>query len=126
MKSVTKHILAIIAISSFMLLCSCSSPLSSRMNEYVTEVEASCQNWTAEDWERSQSEYEKLLEEYQTNYDSYSQEERDAINKSIGRYTGLLVRQGIEETGKILKDFGERLPSLLEGFMSAFDENHIE
>lgn len=126
MKSVTKHILAIIAISSFMLLCSCSSPLSSRMNEYVTEVEASCQNWTEEDWERSQSKYEKLLEEYQTNYDSYSQEERDAINKAIGRYTGLLVRQGIEETGKLLKDFGERLPSLLEGFMSAFDENHTE
>ena len=93
---------------------------------YVNEVENNCSNWTEDDWERSQSEYEKLLEEYQKNYDSYSQEERDAINKAIGRYTGLLVRQGIEETGKLLKDFGERLPSLLEGFMSAFDENHTE
>ena len=122
MKSVTKHFLVIIAILSSMLLGSCASPLSNRIDNYVNEVENNCSNWTDEDWERSQSEYEKLLEEYETNYDSYSQEERDAIDKAIGRYTGLLVRQGIEETGKILKDFGERLPSLIDGFMSAFDD----
>ena len=122
MKSVTKHFLAIIAISSFMLLCSCSSSLSSRMNEYVTEVEASCQNWTEEDWELSQEEYAKLLEEYELNYDSYTQEEKDAINKAIGRYNGLLIKQGIDEAGNILKEFGERLPSLIEGFMSAFED----
>lgn len=121
MKSVTKHFLAIIAISSFMLLCSCSSPLSSRMNEYVSEVEASCQNWTEEDWELSQEEYAKLLEEYELNYDSYTQEEKDAINKAIGRYNGLLIKQGIDEAGNILKEFGERLPSLIEGFMSALE-----
>ena len=82
MKSVTKLFLAIIAISSFMLLSSCSSPLSSRMNDYVSEVETKCQNWTAEDWELSQEEYAILLEEYQLNYDSYTQEEKDAINKA--------------------------------------------
>ena len=122
MKSVTKHFLAIIAISSFMLLCSCSSPLSSRMNEYVSEVEASCQNWTEEDWELFQEEYAKLLEEYELNYDSYTQEEKDAINKAIGRYNGLLIKQGIDEAGNIIKEFGERLPSLIEGFMSAFED----
>lgn len=122
MKSVTKQFLAIIAISSFMLLCSCSSPLSSRMNEYVTEVEATCQNWTEEDWELSQEEYATLLEEYELNYDSYTQEEKDAINKAIGRYNGLLIKQGIDEAGNILKEFGERLPSLIEGFMSAFED----
>lgn len=122
MKSVTKHFLAIIAISSFMLLCSCSSPLSSRMNEYISEVEAKCQNWTAEDWELSQEEYALLLEEYEQNYNSYTQEEKDAINKAIGRYNGLLIRQGIEEAGSMLKEFGERLPSLIEGFMSAFED----
>ena len=122
MKSVTKCLLAIFAISSSLLLQSCSSPLSSRMNEYVTEVEASCQNWTEEDWELSQEEYAKLLEEYELNYDSYTQEEKDAINKAIGRYNGLLIKQGIDEAGNILKEFGERLPSLIEGFMSAFED----
>ena len=122
MKSVTKCLLAIFAISSSLLLQSCSSPLSSRMSEYVTEVEATCQNWTEEDWELSQEEYAKLLEEYELNYDSYTQEEKDAINKAIGRYNGLLIKQGIDEAGNILMEFGERLPSLIEGFMSAFED----
>ena len=112
----------IICILTLIAFTCCSSTLSSRMNEYVTEVEATCQNWTEEDWELSQEEYAKLLEEYELNYDSYTQEEKDAINKVIGRYNGLLIKQGIEEAGSVLKEFGERLPSLIEGFMSAFED----
>ena len=104
------------------LITSCASPLSIRLNDYVNEVESSCLNWTEEDWELSQEEYAKLLEEYELNYNSYTQEEKDAINKAIGRYNGLLIKQGIEEAGSVLKEFGERLPSLIEGFMSAFEE----
>lgn len=104
------------------LMSSCTSPLSCRLNDYVTEVEYSCHNWTTEDWKLSQEEYAKLLEEYELNYDSYTQEEKDAINKAIGRYSGLLIKQGIEDAGSVLKEFGERLPSLIEGFMSAFED----
>ena len=106
------------------LITSCASPLSSRLNDYVNEVESSCLNWTEEDWELSQEEYAKLLEEYELNYDSYTQEEKDAINKAIGRYNGLLIKQGIEEAGSVFKEFGERLPSLIEGFMSVLRSFH--
>ena len=47
------------------LITSCASPLSDRLNDYVNEVESSCQNWTEEDWELSQEEYAKLLEDYE-------------------------------------------------------------
>lgn len=114
--------LLLFSIALAALLSSCVSPLSSRLNEYVNEVESSCQNWTEEDWELSQEEYVKLLEEYELNYDSYTQEEKDAINKAIGRYNGLLIKQGIEEAESVPKEFDERLPSLIEGFMSAFEE----
>ena len=114
--------LLLFSIALAALLSSCVSPLSSRLNDYVNEVESSCQNWTEEDWELSQEEYAKLLEEYELNYDSYTQEEKDAINKAIGRYNGLLIKQGIDEAGNMLKEFGERLPSLIEGFMSAFED----
>ena len=114
--------LLLFSIALAALLSSCVSPLSSRLNDYVNEVESSCQSWTEEDWELYQEEYAKLLEEYELNYDSYTQEEKDAINKAIGRYNGLLIKQGIEEAGSVLKEFGERLPSLIEGFISAFEE----
>ena len=118
MKSFTQFIV----LPCFILLSACVSPLSSRLNDYVTEVESSCQDWTEEDWELSQEEYAKLLEEYELIYDSYTQEEKDAINKAIGRFNGLLIKQGIDEAGNIIKEFGERLPSLIEGFMSAFED----
>lgn len=114
----SKTLLLTLAI---LFAASCASPLSNRLNEYVNEVESSCINWTEEDWEMSHEEYSKLLEEYELNYDSYTPEEREAINKAIGRYNGLLIKQGIEEAGSLLKEFGERLPSLIEGFMSAFE-----
>jgi hypothetical protein len=81
--------------------------------------------WTEDDWTLSQQEYEQLLQEYKENYSSYTQEEKDAINRAIGRYNGLLIRHGIEEAGDVLKELGERLPALIDGFMSAFeiDEN---
>jgi hypothetical protein len=65
--------------------------------------------------------YLKLIEEYELNYESYTQEEKDAINRAIGRYNGLLIKQGIEEAGSVIQELGERLPSLIEGFMSAFE-----
>lgn len=105
----------------FALITACASPLSSRLNEYVAEVESNCQNWTEQDWEISHEEYVKLLEEYELNYDSYTQEEKDAINRAIGRYNGLLIKQGIDEASSVLQELGERLPFLIEGFMSAFD-----
>lgn len=114
----SKKLLLAIAILS---ITACASPQSSRLDEYVKEVESSSQNWTEEDWEMSLEQYDKLLEEYQRNYDSYTPAERDSIDQAIGRYNGLIIKRGIDEAGSVLKEFGERLPSLIEGFMSAFD-----
>lgn len=116
-----KYCKLIIITIGFVIISSCASPLSSRLNDYVTKVEINCQNWTEEDWELSREEYLKLIEEYELNYESYTQEEKDAINKAIGRYNGLLIKQGIEEAGSVIQELGERLPSLIEGFMSAFE-----
>ena len=99
----------------------CAAPLSTRMNRYVTAAESKCSNWTDKDWELSKQEYKALLEEYRINKESYSQEEKDAINMAIGRYNGLLVKHGIEGLGDYLKSIGERIPSFIEGFMSAFE-----
>lgn len=91
------------------------------METYIDDVEKQCETWTEEDWELSQQEYEELLREYEENYSSYTQEERDAINRAIGRYNGLLLKKGISQAGTLLEEFAGRIPSLIEGFMSAFE-----
>jgi hypothetical protein len=121
-----KQLLSLLIIGLALTASSCASSLSTRMDEYIAECERNCENWTESDWELSKQEYRKLLDEYKLNQDSYSQEEKDGVNKAIGRYNGLLVKHGIEDLSKSLKKIGERIPSLIEGFMSAFEEETDE
>ena len=86
MKTAAKGILAIIA---GMMIFSCTAPLSNRLNDLAADAESSGNDWTEHQWELSQEEYEQLLNEYKENYDTYTKEERAAINKAIGRYNGL-------------------------------------
>ena len=125
MKFTMHQLLAILVISSSILFCSCSSPLSCRMNEYISDVEAKCPDWTEEDWELSQEEYTKLLEEYELNYNSYTQEEKDAINKAIGRYNGLRIKQGIKEVGSVLKELEEYLKNKNENYIKDFEKSDV-
>ena len=113
---------AIVSSIAFMALFSCTSPLSSRMNKYVSNVESKSKDWSSDDWKLSQEEYSKLLKEYEEHYDSYTKEEKEQINKAIGRYNGLLIKQGLNEAGNVLKEIGEQIPSLIQGFVSAFEE----
>ena len=96
--------------------------LSARMSRYVAQTEKKCENWDNQDWEKSKKEYRALIEEYNANKDKYTQEEKDEINRAIGRYNGLLVKHGIEELGDFIQGIGERIPSLWEGFKSAFEK----
>lgn len=120
MKTITKFIIAIAAIT---MLVSWKDPLSTRITEYVDQVEQNCSDWTKDDWNKSEEKYIELLEEYKQNYDSYSEEDRSIINKAIGKYNGIVVKKGIKGAGQKIKNFGKRLPSLMEGFVSAFDQN---
>lgn len=109
------------AIAAITILVSWGKPLTTRMSEYVDSVEKNCQEWTKKDWAHSQEKYSKLIEEYRQNYDSYTAEEKAEINKSIGKYHGLLIKYEIEGAGQKIKKFTERIPALLEGFVSAFE-----
>ncbi len=115
-----KRFILLITLVSAIASCAPTS-LSTRIDDYVSEVEGNYQKWTEKDWELSQQEYEQLLLEYEANYNSLSQEEKDKINRAIGRYNGLLLKEGIKEAESAIKEFGNQLPSLIEGFMSAFE-----
>jgi hypothetical protein len=98
-------------------------PLTNRVDKFVDDAENNSAEWSDKQWEMSMEEYEKLLEEYETNYDSLTKEEKNAINKAIARYNGLMVKRGIEDAGQAIKEFGEQIPSMVEGFFSAFTDD---
>ena len=110
------------AVAAVVVLLSATSTLSARIEKYVERVEKNCAQWTPKEWEDSKEQYKKLINEYKQNYDSLTPADRESINKAIGRYNGLYVKFSIGEAGDKLHKIGERIPSLVEGFVSAFDE----
>ena len=117
-----KLLRSVVLLAAVAVLYSCSSPLSNRVESYVDKVENNCDAWSTDEWEVAQLEYEELMKEYEMNYDSYTAEEKAAINRAIGRYNGLLVKHGFEQVGNALQELGQQIPSLIEGFMSAFED----
>ena len=113
---------AIIVLLVMLFLTSCEVPTSTKFENYVDNVEESCDNWTETEWEMSKERYRQLLNEYEANYENLTPEERETINKAIGRYNGILMKKGIENLDQSIKKFVDRLPSMFEGFMSAFEE----
>ena len=112
----------IIVFLVMLFLTSCEIPTSVKFEHHLKKAESNYENWTEEEWEMSKDRYRELLKEYEANYDNMTQEERDAINKAIGRYNGILLKKGIDKVDETITDFVDRLPSLFEGFMSAFEE----
>ncbi len=117
-----KKLNLIMILFVMLFLTSCEIPTSVKFDNYVDRVEENCDSWTEEEWQISREKYYELLEEYEANYENMTQEERDVINKAIGRYNGILVKKGLDKVDESVKGFIEKLPSLFEGFMSAWDE----
>ena len=117
-----KKLNVVIVLLVMLFLTSCEIPTSTKFEKYVDNVEESCDDWTDAEWEMSKEKYRQLLKEYEANYDEMTQEERECVNKAIGRYNGILMKKGIENLDYSIKKFVDRLPSMFEGFMSAFEE----
>ena len=117
-----KRFLTSLCLLFVMTIAANAAPLSTKMNRYLDRIEKVCSDWSKQEWNTSRNEYKAYINEYKANKDKYSQEEKEAIYKALGRYNGMLVKNGMEDLGEYLKDLGERIPSFIEGFKSAFEK----
>ena len=61
--------------------------------------------------------------EQENNPEALSEEDRESIDRALGRYYGAQMKQGIDVAKRNVEDFMNRLPSFIEGFMDAFDSS---
>lgn len=116
----------------FFISCSNNGNLPRRMDNFVTQTEASVDYMSENDWELSAEQYEALVEEFVENYDYYTPEERRSVYEAIGRYNGLLAKAGLEEleievnqalntVSKIVDELPNAINGLLDGFKSGLE-----
>lgn len=94
-----------------------------QLDKFVTLTEERADAYSSDDWEMNESQYEKLLESLERNYDNMTREQKDRALKAIGRYNGLLAKYSIQKSCDVLEEISKALPSLIEGFTGAFDDS---
>ena len=105
-------LLAVVAVLSF---TSCKETLPQRFDSFVNKVEKNAASYSAADWEAANAKFEKLVDEYQQNKDSYNTEQKKQINAAVGKYLGLVAKSGISTAIDAVNGFIDQIPSLFEG-----------
>lgn len=103
------------------LFVSCKETLPKRFDSFVNKVEKNCDSYSQEDWNKANTEFEKLVQEYQDNKASYNQDEQNQIRADIAKYTGLVTKCGINDVINSMNGFLKEVPSFLEGLGGILD-----
>ena len=113
----------VVLVLGIALLASCSRPLADRMDKFVTKTEANYEKYSDKDWAKSQEQFNALVQEYKDNLDSFSKEEKDRINKAMGKYTGILLKKGISKAGNVIQEAVEGASEFLKGVMGSSEDD---
>ena len=110
--------IALLALAAVMMTA-CASSLSGEFTRLADKVAENGADYTPQQWENANDQFEDLLQEYKDNYDKIPDDEKKVINDAIGRYLTTALRCGVEDGWEQIDDFLEELPdvfsSTLEG-----------
>jgi len=112
----------IVLILASIAACS-SSNVPQKLDSFVDKAELESSDYDAEDWQKSMSRYEILVEEYSYSGKEYSDAEKQMAARAMGRYHSLIIKNGIEQSAAYLKELESILPSYLEGLVDGLGEN---
>jgi hypothetical protein len=109
-----------------LLLTSCigsNRSVPQRMDSFVDNAELKSDSYSAEDWEKSEATFEKLVSEYENSPQKYTDAEKKMAARAIGRYHALLLKQGIKESASMILELGNILPDYIDGFVDGLKQD---
>lgn len=92
------------------------------MEEFVATTESECESYTEDEWKESIKEFGEIVKEYNKAISKYSAEEKMRGVKAFGQYNALVLQYGLAKSRSLLQDFGEAVPSYIEGIESEMPE----
>ena len=103
-------------------LVSCKSMIPSRFEKFVDKIEKNGSTFTEEQWKETSAKFEKLMDEYAEAYDKLSEEERDRVDRAIGRYRAVVLKSKVnsvvEDFQKTVSDISDRIAGIGKRFAS--------
>ena len=108
------------------LMSACAFSLPGKITRIADKVAAKGADFTPEQWEKTNAQFEKLVQEYVDDYDKYSTEEKKEINAAIGKYTATAIKCGVADAAKevnsLLKKIPDSIDAAIEGARGFLEE----
>lgn len=109
----------LLLVGVILLMTACTGSLPGRFARLADKVEAKGADMSKEQWDKCNAQFEKLIQEYSDNYDSFTGTQKKEINNAIARYSKAAIKSGISGVADVVNGIMEELPgalnSLLEG-----------
>ena len=107
-----------------MISCDSSQSAIRDLEMLLNEIETNYQSYSEEDWENMSLSYSAIEEELAKH--EYTDEELKEIGRMKGRCLGYLTKQSIKEIEKQLEDFRKELEGGIEGFLEVLSNGNNE
>ncbi|MBR5042461.1 MAG: hypothetical protein IKX67_04415 [Bacteroidales bacterium] len=108
---------------AFVLMASCTAALPKQFTALADKVEKKGESFSAEQWQKADAEFNKLMEEFNKNVDKFNADQKKEINAAIGRFHAAELKAGINEAAGALEGLIEGAKGFLEGLGGDSSEN---
>ena len=100
--------------------CDSSQSAINDLEVLLQEIETNYQTYTEEDWENMSLSYSAIEEELAKH--EYTDEELKEIGRLKGKCMGYLTKQSLKDLEKQIKDLTKELEGGIEGFLEALSD----
>lgn len=107
-------VLLLMTAMAALMMTSCKETLPARFDRLVNYVEKHCDKFSQSDWDKANSQFSKLVDEYTENRNAYNADQRKQINSAIAKYAGLVAKSGVKSAMDVVNDLLEQIPSFFE------------
>ena len=108
------------------LMSACAFSLPDKITQIADKVAAKGADFTPEQWQKTNAQFEKLVKQYVDEYDKFSTDEKKQVNAAIGKYTATAIKCGVADAAKevnaLLKKIPDSVDAAIEGARGFLEE----
>ena len=109
-----------------LLVAACAFSLPGKFTQLADKVTAKGADYTPQQWEKSNAQFEKLVQQYIDKYDKLSNDDKKEINAAIGKYTATALKcgaaNGLKQIDELLKQVPAAIDTATEGVKGVLEE----
>ena len=109
-----------------LLVAACAFSLPGKFTQLADKVAAKGADYTPQQWEKSNAQFEELVQQYIDKYDKLSNDDKKEINAAIGKYTATALKcgaaNGLKQIDELLKQVPAAIDTATEGVKGFLEE----